>query len=582
MENIKKWLPLLLATLIGLGLGYFLFGAATSEGPTDEHDHQEISEETIWTCSMHPQIRQSEPGLCPICEMELIPLGANTSNDPLVLQMSETAVRLADIQTTPIGTGQASGVRQLTGKIVLDERRTSSLVAHFPGRIEKLMVTFTGEQVEKGQPLATIYAPELITAQRELLEAMKLANPTLEEAARTKLRRWRVTDAWIADFEADQTIRETITLRAENSGVVAKRYVEVGDYLQTGSPLFDLVDLNRLWVILDAYEEDLPFLKMGQSITFTTPAVPGETFTTHISFIDPLINAQTRTAAVRGEIANRGAKLKPEMLVRAHLKTTEMGGQETLLIPKTAVLWTGERSVVYVKQPNELIPSFQFREVEIGATSGGHYQVLSGLEIGEEVVTNGAFSIDAAAQLNNQRSMMNRMVSLGQEETKDTNLPNYKATTPADFRNQLDRVTSVYISLKDALVESDSISAQSAGKALLQALQSVDMALLSGPAHHFWMDQEKAIRKHTEAIVAAQELLKQRTQFSFLSQAVIQTIQAFGGGSSIVYVQHCPMAEDWTGADWLSYENEIRNPYFGDQMLTCGNITDSIPQIKEK
>ena len=546
------------------------------------HDHQNMEEETIWTCSMHPQIRQSEPGLCPICEMELIPLETNASNDPLVLQMSETAVKLANIQTTKVGAGKAEGMRQLTGKVVLDERRTSSQVAHFPGRIEKLMVTFTGEQVRKGQALATVYAPELITAQRELLEALKLGNETLAQAARTKLSRWKVSAAWIAELESGQNIRETIILRAEQSGTVAKRYVEVGDYLQTGSPLVDLVDLSRLWVILDAYEEDLPFLKMGQTIEFSTPAVPGQTFTTRVSFIDPLINPNTRTAAIRGEIANRGGTLKPEMLIRARLNTTANDGASSILVPKTAVLWTGARSVVYVKQADATIPSFQFREVQLGEAVGDQYQLLSGVEAGEEVVTNGAFSIDAAAQLNNQRSMMNRLVSLEGEESDSSTTPDYTVETPKSFRNQLHTVIKEYIGLKDVLVASDSIAGKTHSEALIRALEAVDMNLLKGEAHRYWMAQQKAILGHTAVIASATELSTQRTQFSHLSQALIQTVRAFGGGDTTIYVQHCPMAEDWTGADWLSYEYEIRNPYFGDKMLTCGTVEDSIPGLSEE
>ena len=587
-SNSKLILTAIVAILIGLTLGYWIFGnKQTPMSSHDGHDHESDAvqmadgEETIWTCSMHPQIRQNEPGLCPICEMDLIALESNTSNDPLVLEMTEAAVKLSNIQTTTIGTaaGEKGGKTiRLTGRVQADERQASSQVAHVPGRIEKLYVSFTGEQVRNGQKLADIYSPDLIAAQRELLEAKKLTevSPGLLEAARNKLKYWKISDDIIQSIEESEEIRETFPLYANAGGVVTNRRVAVGDYVSQGQALFDLINLSKVWVIFDAYEEDLAIAQVGDRIEFTTPAIRNKTFTTRITFIDPLINVATRTASLRTEISNPRGLLKPEMLVTGTL--TEKGTtNEQLLVPKSAVLWTGKRSVVYVKVPDTNIPSFQFREVVLGEAIGDNYQVVEGIETGEEVVTYGNFTIDAAAQLNNQASMMNReVVQKGLDQSEY--LPDFTETTPPEFKQQLEAVTDSYLVLKDAFVATDPSIAADAANALLENLTKVDMTLLKDEPHMYWMEQLNAIQAHAKKITELTDVEAQRQQFDFLSQALINTVKVFGVAEDTLYVQHCPMAFDNEGADWLSDEEGIRNPYFGDKMMKCGIVKETIDE----
>ncbi|MEL6837512.1 MAG: efflux RND transporter periplasmic adaptor subunit [Bacteroidota bacterium] len=411
-NNIKTWLIGLLGLAIGAAAMFAYMRSTDPHAGHDHSDHQAKEQtsgsdsEDVWTCSMHPNIRQNEPGECPICGMDLTLATDNDSNDPLVLQMTEAAVQLANIQTTIVrreaGTKVTNELR-LSGKIQADERLASSQVAQVSGRIEQLYISFTGEQVRAGQKLADIYAPAFIAAQRELLEAKKLAitNPALLEAARTKLRYWKISPEQIASIEDSGEIQEIVGVYASNGGVVTNRRVAVGDFVRQGEPLFDLMGLQRVWVLFDAYEEDLSKLRVGSQISFSTPALPGQTFTAPITFLDPVINPQTRVASLRAELSNTGRKLKPEMLVTGTVALAQTGGGN-VLAPKSAVMWTGPRSVVYVKVPDTSVPSFKFREVNLGEAVGSHYQVLSGLEEGEEVVTNGSFVIDAAAQLNNQ------------------------------------------------------------------------------------------------------------------------------------------------------------------------------------
>ena len=309
-----------------------------------------------------------------------------------------------------------NGTLELSGKIQENEENAASLVTQIAGRIEKLYVSFTGEQVNKGQRIAQIYSPTLINAQKELLEADKLkeTNPSLLEAAKNKLRNWKITDEQISNILSEQKIQETFVIYAEYSGVITNKKVSVGDHLKEGEVLFDIQNLNSLWVIFDAYETNINTISIGDDITFNTAALPNETFKAKVAFIDPTINPITRTVSIRAEVNNRNKKLKPEMFVQGTInisKANPIDKKELVTVPKSAVLWTGQRSVVYIKLPKSKIPSFEFREIEIEETIGDSYLVTNGLKQGDEVVTNGAFIIDAASQLNNQSSMMNRNVS---------------------------------------------------------------------------------------------------------------------------------------------------------------------------
>lgn len=564
----------IIAFIAGAAGSWFVFGGK-EEAELAPVQTTTQADESIWTCSMHPQIRQNEPGLCPICEMDLITLESNSSDNPLVLEMSESAVALANIQTTVIGS-TSEGIKKpitLNGRIKQDERRISSQVSHVPGRIEKLYVSFTGEEVEKGQKLAEVYSPELITAQRELIEASKMAeNNALLEAARNKLRYWKIPEQTINEIETSGKGREMFPVYATESGVVSKRKVSIGDHIESGGILFELINLERLWVLFDVYEKDLSNIKLGQQIDFTSNSYPGKKFSSQISFIDPVIDPQTRVARVRTDISNKGGMLKPEMFVTGTLSASKNNTKtEKLSVPKSAVMWTGKKSVAYVKLKETEIPSFEYREIELGEAIGDRYMVLSGLEQGDEVVINGSFVIDAAAQLNNQASMMNRDVGIKKE---DVGLPDFSTDAPSEFKSQLHNLAKSYLVIKDALVASDSELSNNSIPSFLEALEKVDMSLVKDEAHMFWMEQLDILNAHIEKLSDIDDIDVQRKQFEFISEALITSIKAFGLDTGKLYVQYCPMAFNNRGAAWLSNQEQIRNPYFGDKMLKCGVIKD--------
>jgi Cu(I)/Ag(I) efflux system membrane fusion protein len=401
-------------TILILAAGLFLAGLLCGRLLHTTSPAPEVVESAhTWICSMHPQIRQDHPGKCPLCGMDLTPLKTSETSDEVfdsdAILLSKEAVALANIQTTKVSRSKPVKEIRLYGTIQPDERFTHSLVSHVNGRIEKLHINFAGENIRQGQTIASIYSPDLLNAQHELQEAIRLqsSQPALLEAVREKLRLWKLTGEQITTMEQSENRSPLIDITANTSGIVTAKKVEQGDYVTTGSVLFDLTDFSSIWAIFDAYEADLPYLKIGNKVEYTLQALPGKTFTGKIAFIDPVLDKTTRTAKIRVETANPDLQLKPEMYANAIVRAPLKHDANEIVIPKSAILWTGKRSIVYVKQPGNDIPVFKLHEIELGPSLGDAYVVISGIEDGNEIVTNGAFSIDASAQLEGKQSMMN-------------------------------------------------------------------------------------------------------------------------------------------------------------------------------
>lgn len=572
-----------------------------------DHQHNESSQAEVWTCSMHPQIRRNGPGQCPICGMDLIPLataGNAGEMDPMAVSMSPTAMQLAQIRVEKVGRSAAEKLVRLNGKVQEDERLVFSQSSHIPGRIERLAVNFTGEFVTKGQPLAYIYSPELVTAQEELFQAKKMreTHPQLYAAAKEKLKNWKLTDAQIESMLESEKARDEFPVVADISGYVIEKNVNLGDYIARGEPIYKIAKLSKVWVLFDVYESDMPWIKRGDQVSFTVASDPGEEYEGKISYIDPVIDPQTRVAKARLEVNNEGLKLKPEMFVSGTVAAKIPSKLDALVIPKTAVMWTGERSVVYVKSASAESVSFMMREVRLGPALGESFIVESGLEEGEEIAVNGTFSIDAAAQLAGKPSMMNPeggggntmpgmpgMKMAPESNIKDTQIKterfvegtahDFRKQTPDAFRKQLDEVIDAYLNLKEGLVAADKNITAKYSSALLAALQKVNGDLLKdGEAKAFWDEKKSFLMEHAQLCKEAPTIDGKRENFIYLSEPLIKTVEAFGPGNEKLYVDYCPMANNNKGAYWLSETKEIRNPFMeGKDMLTCGEVKKEIP-----
>ena len=576
-------------------------GSGTHEHSSDTSGGTAQGEQTTWTCSMHPQVRQDEPGQCPICGMDLIPAEkSEESSEPAELKMTEEAVSLAEIQTSRVVRKQATKQIRLTGKVQVDQRKVYVQPSHIPGRIEDLSVEFEGEYVEKNQPIATIYSPDLVAAQEELLEALRTdsSNPQLVEAARQKLRQWKLSEKQIEAIAEKGRVQEEMTIQADVSGIVHQQMVHEGDYVSKGTRLFKIAQIDRVWVLFDAYQNDIPFVDKGDQIEFTVSSLPGRTFSSRVTFVDPVMNEQSRVAGIRAEARNVNGMLKPGMFAEGILQARldEQGKQ--LIVPQSAVMWTGERSVVYVRQPDQDKPVFRLRQVVLGPSLGDTYVIREGLSEGEKVVTHGTFAVDAAAQLADKPSMMNQKnerpkppqqkeqqhsghthaQTSGQQETEGAGKSDQPLQWPVSEKDTYRHLVQAYLALKDQLAGDRQASGSAAE--LLETLQAVEMDAFSGQAHMMWMELQKTLKENSRAISETQKIKQQRRHFIALSNGMITLVKKFKPPVDRLYVQFCPMADNDQGATWLSSEEQIRNPYFGDMMLTCGNVREEIEAKK--
>jgi Cu(I)/Ag(I) efflux system membrane fusion protein len=590
---MKKYIVYIGILAVGLILGWILFGNSSNEKTALNHSATEKKNQ-MWTCSMHPQIMQPEAGDCPICGMDLIP--TETSADGLMadqFKLTKNAMALANIQTLIVSNGISNsnaGV-VLSGKITENENETATMPAHFNGRIEKLYVKSLGKRVKKGQAIAQVYSPELITAQQELITAaqLKASQPKLYKAVKNKFKNWMIQDAQLNEIEKTGQIKKRFTIYSHVAGVVTEILINEGSHIMDGKPIFKVSNLNTVWANFDVYENQINQFKKGQDIKIITNVYPNKEFKGKIDFINPILDLKTRTVTLRVVLNNKNDVFKPGMFVEGKTNGISFNKEQTVAIPSSAILWTGKRSVIYLK-PNSKLPVFEMREITLGNKIGDNYEVLEGLNNGDEIVTNGTFTIDAAAQLQGKKSMMNKVggkVMTGHEGhlgTKDTPTTNNKNQSSMNermnvstvFQNQLKDAFNDYIKLKDALVKDASNNVVTESKRLIANLSKIEMKLLTNKeAHNHWMSIEKEIKASAVSISNTSKIKEQRKYFINLSLYFTNAIKVFGINEK-VYSQFCPMADSNKGAYWLSKEKQVLNPYYGDSMLTCGSVKQVI------
>ena len=586
MKKYKNYIVLIIVFLLGVWIGNSLAEPKSEES-------SEVSQNTQWTCSMHPNVKLPDPGQCPICFMDLIPLEENMGNtaEP-VLSLSKTAEQLADISTIKVVKREAHAQVRVTGKLQIDETRLKEIASWMDGRIERLYVDFTGTTVRENDHLLELYSPPLIAAQEEILSALQNNSQPVIEAAREKLRLLGLSPTQIGEIESKRKLKESLTIHTPISGVVLKKHAQEGEYVKKGQHLFSVADLSGLWLILDVFESDIAYLYLGQEVEFETTSFPGRVFTGTIAFIDPVLDPATRTVKVRVNIPNEDLSLKPEMLAAAivsakidaegktihtvlkgkfvcpmhhydvHLQPgicsiCEMeivkaesipglvSGESTgdpLLIPKTAVLRTGERTVVYVRSRKNDEVVFEGREIVLGPKAGDEYVVIEGLEEGEEVVINGAFKIDSALQIEAKPSMMS-------PRDADEALVEEKEVFALDH-DQYEAVLPLYLELQDALAADDLTSAKF-------FMNNIIMAKVF-QFDHMGKDSIEDIR----------------VAFELISLSMVKGAENHHHGSELHEV-YCPMAFNNKGASWLQSSTKVANPYFGSKMLRCGVVTNS-------
>ena len=610
--------------ILVFALGLWIGGLGSGkQAPTQDHgDHAEGAEqaEVSWTCSMHPQIQQPKPGSCPLCGMDLIPAesGGSESGSERSVTLSSYARTLAEVETTPVERRFVTRPVRMIGKVDFDETRVARISAWMPGRIERLYVDYQGIKVRAGDHLLDLYSPELLTAQQELV----LATGINLAAAREKLRLLGLSPEQIAEIESRGTPGDQITVQAPISGVVIKKDAVEGSYVKTGSPLYSIADLSHLWVKIEAYERDLPWIHYGQSVTLTTEAYPGESFDGRLVFIDPLVDSKTRTVALRVNVANTDGKLKPGMLVYAVVESevgadgqvfspdlagkwispmhpevikdgpgtcdvcgvplkraedlgyvSEGGAEAPLVIPASAPLITGERAIVYVADPSQE-GTYEGREIQLGPRAGDFYVVHEGLEEGEQVVSRGNFKIDCAIQIVAGTSMMSpgeggAAASEPQPLVAEDREP---MAVTEEFRAAMTPVYDAYFALQFALSHDDLPAGKTAAKKLAEVVSTVETDLPDTDAKALWEEDRELLHRRSIELAEAPDVERARVIFEFLSIGVTQAVRSYGSTADAPILRyHCPMAFDWKGADWLQDRAGTENPYFGSMMFKCGS-----------
>lgn len=541
--------------------------------PAEKHDHDKMAaaESTQeWTCSMHPQIRQPNFGLCPICNMDLIPLEAgDTGGGIREVSISPEAAALLDLRVSPVLRAPATMDVKLFGKIDYDERSVVTTTARMSGRIDRLFADFTGTTVSKGDAIAEIYSPELYVAQQELIQASKNAgsstNPAVRKiqnslliAAREKLRLLELTDEQIKAIEKQQKPSDHITLTAQQDGIIINLNAKEGQYLKTGEPLFSIAKLNTVWLKMEAYESDLAWLRYAQDVSFTVEAIPGKTFHGRIAFIDPILDPQRRIVKIRVNVNNASNLLKPGMFVTAHAKanvalngkvlSADLAGKwispmhpeiikdkpgkcdicgmplikaedygfiapnesvlNPLLVPTSSVLSTGERAIVYVRIPDKNEPVFEGREIVLGPKAGDFFIVKNGLAEGELVVTKGAYKLDSELQIKARPSMMNQ--NAGIEE--------FSAKKPSDqIAGQWSPVLRAYGKLQVSIQNNDTKAAEADLTAMQYALKLIHKDQLLPEELAIW--NEFSMRLDNTLTIAKSKLID-RSAFTIIRQQV--------------------------------------------------------------
>ncbi|MDG5813855.1 efflux RND transporter periplasmic adaptor subunit [Chitinispirillales bacterium ANBcel5] len=615
----NKKLRTILIVLLAFVVAYRL-GGAFSPGASDhfshDHDHDhthEQDENGYWTCSMHPQIVLSEPGQCPICHMDLIPMesgsGSQDEHGERALTLSQSAARLSRVVTTPVNRQSGAVNVNMNGRIVPDENRIEVISARMGGRIDRLLVGETGARVNRGTPLAAIYSPELLALQQELISAnasVKRIGQSASElvrnsaqrnlnAAREKLRLLGFSNSQLEEIMAQSTPSDHMTIRSAQAGIVLERKVSGGDYVQEGTDLFKIADISGVWAKLDAYERDLSHLRVGQEVEFTVSALPGETFTGNISFIDPVIDPFTRTAGVRVEVNNSDYRLKPEMYLRASTKPKQSdtdldSDSKPLVIPSTAPLFTGKRAVVYVeKSSDDQGYVYEGRDVVLGPRTGDYYIVESGLEEGERVVSHGAFRIDSELQIRGRPSMMNpeggaltgahahhgdhQEAGTPEDSHEGIDETVHSVEVSSAFLENLDPVYQSYFNLSKSLANDDHNSAVVAMGELGEQIDKVHGS--SGDDLTVWDESKKEMLEVISHKNHYSDIEELRNAFANLSEQVITLQRVYGHHSGEHFLAFCPMALNDKGAYWLQSQDQISNPYFGESMLRCGEIKET-------
>ncbi len=634
----KKLLPatlflaagLLLIAAVGLAqrMGWLQAGGGTSTAVAEDG--------TIYTCPMHPQIRQPAPGRCPICGMELVPAasGATDLND-FSVTIEPAQRRLANIETAQAESSTLEATIQTVGAIAIDESRQATIAAYIDGRLERLFADYTGIDIAKGDHLAVLYSPQLYGAQVEYVEARRALNASgglaavrqaqeaLAANTRQRLREFGMTDEQIAELEKTGNAQSRLTIYAPQGGTVVEKLAVEGNYVKAGDPIYRIAELSTVWLMMKLFPEDATRIRFGQRVEATIQSLPGETMLGRVAFIDPTVDPETRTVGVRVELLNEEGRLRPGDYAEAQITlpigpkgqvfdadlagkwispmhpqiireepgacpicgmdlvpTSKYGFTEepipqpkSLSVPRSAVLLAGGNSVVYVETKPGV---FEIRPVTVGPILRDKIVILNGIKAGENVATAGNFLIDSQMQLAGKPSLIDPTRAIAKSQEQKGPLEFEKITVKplgGETGEKLEELYAAYFDVQKALAADKKPPegpAQSLHKAAIEL--SGDKSLPKGAVKLVKEIAAKSEHLHHLDLTGA------RREFKPISHAVITLATEVRSAEANQPFTHfyCPMVKGG-GGDWLQPGGELFNPYFGSEMLHCGEKVQDLP-----
>jgi Cu(I)/Ag(I) efflux system membrane fusion protein len=513
----------------------------------------------VYQCPMHPWIKSDHPGAkCTVCGMDLVEAStsaATSAGGPgNLVTLNPSAVSVIGVETSAVHRGTLVRTLRVTGVIEDDDTRHRILAARVPGRVEKLFVNYVGAEVREGAPLATIYSPEMLTAQRTYVERLRAGNSAFTVSERSAVRE-RLLELGLTEKEItilDHTLEPTamVNIQSPMSGTVVSRAVYEGQYVQTNDRLFEIGDFSSMWFVFDAHENDLSWLRTGQTVEVTTSSQPGRVFSAPIAFIDPNLNETTRTVRVRVVLPNADRALlhKQTALGMVHLTAAEV-----LLVPRTAVLQHTGLPLVFVAHGND---GYEPREIRLGRIGDIDAEVLSGAGVGDRVVTTSALLVDAQSQLARAAAT----VSSGNQPG-----PAHVTTLPTAAR------TITYEHLKELSFKlADAATALAADD--LSAYRKILPDLLAGLAACLKDDPKSDLVRFLSALPDRDDLKIARRDFEPFSTAVADLARSqHVVQRENLHVYECSMTPVLGIGRWLSHDAKARNPFFGSAMPECGD-----------
>ena len=560
-----------------------------------------------WTCTMHPSVHSKDPGKCPICSMDLVPVKKNTApkKETKTATTGQAGGSMGDMNmgssgkaqgestefTVPVERQQQLGVTYATvtkrpiqlsirsvGILEADTSKMFDYVARVDGYVQELKVTSPGQDVLQGQPLLTIYSPDLRSTEQELVNILndrdrgsstRASNDQLIEASKRRLKLWNVSDQEIAELEKTRKPSDQLMLRSPFDGVVNEVMSRPGMNVKMGDKLVSVLDLSNLWVWAEFYENEIGLLKKGQSIDVSLPAFPNQTFQGQIAVINPSIDAAKRTVRVRIDIPNTKGQLRPGMYANVEVK---INGGEGLTIPVQAALPTGERVLVFLDRgEGKLLP----RYVQVGRSfttfdgqqQDSYYQVVNGLQEGDRIVASANFLIDAESQV---QGALKDWQGEQPEGTPTMTEKSPNQSSNSNFNAVFKPVLDSYKKLHELLAENKFSEIPAEGETLRK---DVHPLLDFDPSSHPERYKDLVDKLHGSADhFTPSDIDQARIEFGQLSADLIAFIKDFTPQlDDPLYTIKCPMWNK-SPAVWLQDSTQVQNPFLGPDMATCGQI----------